>query len=106
MEAAAPSPGVAAAAKEAHPEASSDPALAAEIEQADRLARIIVSDVVIYNPEKFEAGLRDGDVVEALAAELSEGHVLFAQRVDPRVGDPSDFLRKELLRVARSRGMK
>jgi outer membrane biosynthesis protein TonB len=82
-----------------------DPALAAETEQAERLARIIVSDVVLYNPERFEAGLRDGNVLEALGAELEEGRSLFAQRVDPRVGDPGDFLARELLRVARNRGM-
>jgi predicted Zn finger-like uncharacterized protein len=82
-----------------------DPALAAEIEQADRLARIIVSDIVLYNAEKFEAGLRSGDVVSALEAELEEGRSLFAQRVDPRVGSPDQYLQRELLRVARSRGM-
>jgi predicted Zn finger-like uncharacterized protein len=90
---------------ESAPPAPSDPALAAEVEQADRLARIIVSDIVLYNPEKFEAGLLAGDVVEALCSELEEGHALFSQRVDPRVGDPDDFLRRELVRVARSRGM-
>jgi len=83
-----------------------DPALSAETEQAERLARIIVSDVVLYNPEKFEAGVRDGNVVAVLGSELEEGRSLFAQRVDPRVGNPADFLERELLRVARSRGMK
>jgi CheY-like chemotaxis protein len=82
-----------------------DPALAAEFEQAERLARIIVSDVVLYNPEKFEAGVRDGTVLQALESELAEGRSLFAQRVDPRVGDPGEFLERELVRVARSRGM-
>jgi predicted Zn finger-like uncharacterized protein len=86
-------------------EPPADPALAAEIEQADRLARIIVSDIVLYNAEKFEAGLRSGDVVSALEAELEEGRSLFAQRVDPRVGSPDQYLQRELLRVARSRGM-
>jgi hypothetical protein len=83
-----------------------DPALAAETEQAERLARIIVSDVVLYNPEKFDAGVQSGNVVQALASELEEGRSLFAQRVDPRVGDPGEFLEQELLRVARGRGMK
>jgi predicted Zn finger-like uncharacterized protein len=87
------------------PAPAADPALAAEIEQADRLARIIVSDIVLYNAEKFEAGLRSGDVVSALHAELEEGRTLFAQRVDPRVGSPDQYLQRELLRVARSRGM-
>ena len=91
--------------RESAPPTPSDPALAAEVEQADRLARIIVSDIVLYNPAKFEAGLVSGDVIEALRNELEEGHALFAKRVDPRVGDPDQFLRRELVRVARSRGM-
>lgn len=72
---------------------------------AERLARIIVSDVVLYNPEKFEAGVRDGNVVELLGAELDEGRSLFEQRVDPSVRGVRDFLAEELLRVARARGM-
>jgi CheY-like chemotaxis protein len=88
------------------PPAAPDPAVAAEVEQAERLARIIVSDVVLYNPEKFEAGVRDGNVLQVLESELNEGRALFSQRVDPRVGSPGHFLESELLRVARSRGMK
>jgi predicted Zn finger-like uncharacterized protein len=79
-----------------------DPAVAA----AERLARIIVSDVVLYNPEKFAEGLRAGDVAERLEAELAEGRSLFEQRVEARLRAGRDFLVEELLRVARARGMK
>jgi len=78
---------------------------AAEIEQAERLARIIVSDILLYNPEKFEEGVRTGDILTALRGELEEGSSLFTQRVDPRVGNPDEFLQRELVRVARERGM-
>jgi predicted Zn finger-like uncharacterized protein len=73
--------------------------------QAERLARIIVSDIVLYNEEKFEAGVRTGDVISALDVELEEGRALFGSRIDPRVGTADEFLKRELLRVARSRGM-
>jgi predicted Zn finger-like uncharacterized protein len=73
--------------------------------QAERLARIIVSDIVLYNEQKFEEGVRSGDVVAALDAELEEGRALFAARIDPRVGGADEFLQRELLRVARGRGM-
>ena len=76
-----------------------------EIQKGQRLARIIVSDVILYNQETFEAALGQGNVVEALASELEEGYALFAQRVDTRVCDPREFLQRELVRVARSRGM-
>jgi CheY-like chemotaxis protein len=73
--------------------------------QAERLARIIVSDIVLYNTAKFEAGVRSGDVIAVLGAELDEGRSLFAARIDPRVGTADEFLQRELLRVARTRGM-
>ncbi|HXK23317.1 MAG TPA: zinc-ribbon domain-containing protein, partial [Myxococcota bacterium] len=73
--------------------------------QAERLARIIVSDIVLYNAEKFEAGVRAGDVISALDVELEEGRALFGSRIDPRVGTADEFLQRELLRVARQRGM-
>jgi predicted Zn finger-like uncharacterized protein len=101
-----PAPAPPAPAEPAPAPASADPALGDEVAKAERLARIIVSDIVLYNQEKFDAALRTGNVVEALASELEEGHALFAQRVDPRVGDAQDFLSRELLRLARSRGMK
>ena len=41
-------------------------AAAAEVGRAERLARIIVSDVVLYNEDKFDAAIRAGNVIEAL----------------------------------------
>ena len=100
----APSPPAAPATAPAP--AAAPPAANPEVEKAQRLARIIVSDVILYNPEKFEAAVRAGDVVKALSAELEEGYSLFASRVDARLCDPREYLQRELVRVARSRGMK
>ena len=94
------------AARSAVPAAASAPAASPEVEKALRLARIIVSDVILYNPEKFEAAVRAGNVVQALSAELEEGYSLFASRVDARQFDAREYLQRELVRVARSRGMK
>jgi CheY-like chemotaxis protein len=84
--------------------ARADDGLAEERAKAARLARIVVSDIVLYNPEKFEAGVRSGDVVRALEAELAEGRALFATRIDARVRGERDHLADELVRVARERG--
>ncbi|MDH3211702.1 MAG: zinc-ribbon domain-containing protein [Myxococcales bacterium] len=83
---------------------SRDDSLAEQVAAAERLARIIVSDVVLYNEEKFAAAVRSGNVVEALRAELQEGRAHFQQRIDARVRESKDFLADELLRVARTRG--
>ena len=71
-------------------------------EEAERLARIIVSDIVLYNADKFAAAL-EGDVVEAMSQELDEGRTLFRGRVDERVRREKDHVLDELLRVARTR---
>jgi predicted Zn finger-like uncharacterized protein len=85
------------------PPAASDPALDAEIAKAERLARIVVSDIVLYNQEKFDAAVRTGDVIAAMAGDLEEGRTLFAQRIDERVRAIRDFLTDELVRVAETR---
>jgi CheY-like chemotaxis protein len=82
--------------------AGEDP-LAEAVAEAERLARVIVSDVILYNPEMFDAAVTAGNVVEALASELVEGRAHFAQRADPRVRDTKDFLAEALLHAARER---
>jgi CheY-like chemotaxis protein len=79
--------------------------LGAEIAKAERLARIIVSDIVLYNQEKFDAAVHAGNVVEALDGEMEEARAHFCQRIDAGVRESRDFLAEELLRVARKRGM-
>ena len=74
-----------------------------EVARAERLARIIVSDIVLYNQEKFEASLHAGNIVDAMEAELAEGRSLFVARIDPSLREQRDFLAEELLRVARLR---
>jgi CheY-like chemotaxis protein len=73
--------------------------------QAERLARIIVSDIVLYNEDKFAAAIEAGTVAESLGPDLEEGRGLFRDRVDARVQHEKDFLTEELLRVARTRAM-
>jgi CheY-like chemotaxis protein len=72
--------------------------------KAERLARIIVSDIVLYNADEFAAAVRDGNVLEALAPALEEGRELFRQRIDERVRSGHSYLEDELLRIAAERG--
>ena len=87
------------------PAAASAPVSEAHAE-AERLARIIVSDIVLYNEEKFTQAIADGTVAAVLGPDLVEGRGLFDARIDAAVRADRDFLLDELLRVARNRGMK
>ncbi len=78
---------------------------ASQVAQAERLARIIVSDIVLYNQEKFDAAIVAGNVLEAMNAEMGEARGLFTRRVDSAVRETKDFLSDELIRVARMKGM-
>lgn len=86
------------------PAPPADDPLGAERAKAERLARIIVSDVVLYNEEKFTRAVAEGRVLERMEEDLAEGRTLFRQRIDARVREERDFLGDELLRVAGTRG--
>ncbi|MBW2401365.1 MAG: zinc-ribbon domain-containing protein [Deltaproteobacteria bacterium] len=82
------------------PAAAAAPVGEADIAKAERLARIVVSDIILYNQEKFDAAVSQDNVVMAMDAELAEGRTLFSQRIEARVREQRDFLGEELLRVA------
>jgi predicted Zn finger-like uncharacterized protein len=83
--------------------ARDDDGLGEERAKAERLARIIVSDIVLYNEEKFADAVRRGCVEEVMGPDLEEGRDLFRDRIDERVREERDYLVTELLRVARMR---
>ena len=61
--------------------------------KARRLARIIVSDIVLYNQAKVEQGLREGNFYTLLADDIREGERLYQQRVAPEVREKTSFLK-------------
>jgi len=48
--------------------------------KSKRLARIIISDIALYNQKKVEEGIRNGDLEKRLAPELQEGAEMMKQR--------------------------
>ncbi len=90
---------VRAAPAAASPPAAADPALT----NALRLARIIVSDVVLYNEDKFAAAAATGTASKALEAELAEARAMFSARVPESVRGGRDLLVEELERRAAAR---
>ena len=71
---------------------SSDSELAA----AERLTRIIVSDIILYDDEKFVRAIQAGNVLEAFGEELNEAKALFEKRVPEAIRARRNFLAEEL----------
>ncbi|MDG2335122.1 MAG: zinc-ribbon domain-containing protein [Myxococcota bacterium] len=71
--------------------------------RAERLARIVVSDIVLYQQEIFDRASREGTLLEDFRVDLGEGRRLLAERIDDRVSKERDYILEELLRVAEER---
>ncbi|MGB0621067.1 MAG: zinc-ribbon domain-containing protein [Myxococcota bacterium] len=97
-----PEPGVAE--RPPAPPADEDPETTEERERALRLARIAVSEMLLYQPEKFEQAILDGDLEQVLDFEIQEARALLRQRIREDVREETDFIVDELNRVAAERG--
>ena len=51
-----------------------------ELERAQRLARIIVSDIALYCQERIDEGIRGGNWTQLLSGEIREARKLFMER--------------------------
>ncbi|HEY0591145.1 MAG TPA: response regulator [Thermoanaerobaculia bacterium] len=67
-----------------------------EYDEARRLARLILSDIVIYNTEKVDRGIRDGSFFQVLSDEIAEGEEYYQSRVPSKVRQKTDFFRETL----------
>lgn len=65
-----------------------------EQEDARRLARIIVSDIVLYNKKKVEEGIRANTFYELLKEEIEEGRKHYDSRIPPEVQKVRDFYKE------------
>jgi CheY-like chemotaxis protein/DNA-directed RNA polymerase subunit RPC12/RpoP len=52
-----------------------------EYDEARRLARLILSDIIIYHADKVEQGIRDDNFFEVLRDEIEEGRQYYDSRV-------------------------
>jgi predicted Zn finger-like uncharacterized protein len=60
--------------------------------KAKRLARIIVSDILLYNQDKVMDGIKNGTFYELLRDEIREGKTLYSRRVPQEVSNGTAFL--------------
>ena len=77
-----------AAPPSAPPKSAVDPE---EIEKARRFARLIVSDIALYNQEIVAEGLRKGTFFELLQDDITEGRSLYDNRVPEAIRTIKDY---------------
>jgi CheY-like chemotaxis protein/DNA-directed RNA polymerase subunit RPC12/RpoP len=72
-----------------------------EYDEARRLARLILSDIVIYHPGKVEVGIRDDNFFDVLKAEIAEGRNYYDSRVPLRVRQNTEIFSETLQQFVR-----
>lgn len=68
-----------------------DAADPAAIEKARRFARIIVSDIALYNQEAVVEGLKNGTFYELLKTDVDEGRDIYEKRVPEVIRKQKDY---------------
>ncbi len=61
------------------------------VAKAKRFARIIVSDIALYNQEAVQDGIQNGTFFELLQDDITEGRQLYEKRVPEAVRSGNDF---------------
>ncbi|HSG40133.1 MAG TPA: hypothetical protein VLE27_10890 [Thermoanaerobaculia bacterium] len=68
-------------------------------EEARRLARLLVSEIKLYNEEQVDEGRRNRDIYERLKEDIDRSRQMYDERVDPQVLRSTDYFYQELVRI-------
>lgn len=71
----------------------------AEHEEAQRLARLLVTEIKLYNEDAVEQGRRNGDVYTRLQDDIDRSRQIFEDRIDPAVRHENDYFKQALVRI-------
>lgn len=68
-------------------------------DRARRLARAILSDLLLYNPDAVREGIERDDLFERLREELEEARAFFRTRVDAELARKGNFIDRAIVDV-------
>ncbi|RMH68286.1 MAG: hypothetical protein D6675_16660 [Gemmatimonadetes bacterium] len=68
-----------------------DEGLRKQHNEAKSFASVIVSDIALYNQQKIEQGLRNGNLEQLLGGEFERGRRLYLQRVSPAIAKSTTY---------------
>ena len=65
-------------------------------QRASRLARVLVSDILVYNQDARDRALRQGNLASALAGEINKAWELYKMKVDAQVLQSTSYFKDAL----------
>jgi len=68
-------------------------------DEARRFARLLVSEIKLYNEPKVEAGRRNKDLYERLKEDIDRSRQMYDERIAEDVRKVSNYFYDELVRI-------
>lgn len=68
-------------------------------EEAKRFARLLVSEIKLYNEDEVEQGRASHDIYQRLKEDIDRSREMYDQRVAPEVREVRDYFYEELVRI-------
>ena len=68
-------------------------------ERAKRLARLIVSDIILYNQAKIDEGIKNDNLFEILAEDIEVARKYYEKHVDPAVDQAANYFELALVDI-------
>jgi hypothetical protein len=68
-------------------------------EDAKRFARLVVSEIKLYNEQKVLEGRRSKNIYEVLKDDIERGRQMYTDRVPAQVRDSTNYFYDELVRI-------
>ncbi len=68
-------------------------------EEAERFARLLVSEIKLYNPEEVEHGKAAKDLYQRLKEDIDRSREMYENRISESVRSSRDYFREQLVRI-------
>ncbi len=68
-------------------------------DRAKRLAKALASDLVLYNKDKVEQGMKDGTIAQLLGREIRRSWEYYCQQIPKHIVDGTDYFKEQLNKI-------
>jgi hypothetical protein len=68
-------------------------------EEARRFARLLVSEIKLYNEEEVDQGRANSDLYRRLKEDIDRSREMYDKRISPDIRAARDYFQEELVRI-------